>query len=147
MNILIPREVLAKVISHALGEDPEECCGVLLGRKTNVEKVIKTKNVSAEKIDRYTIDPKDMAKAQDTADRDGLDIVGFYHSHTYTQGYPSDTDVKNAVETGWTDLSYVIISLVEKTRPVVRAFLINDDGTVSEQVIKTDGKAYRGPTR
>ena len=55
----------------------------------------------------------------------------------------------------WTGPIYVLVSLVEKTRPVVRAFRISDDGEVTEVVITTDDRrqavpvisAQRGPLR
>ena len=42
---------------------------------------------------------------------------------------------------------YVLISLVEKTRPIVRAFRISDNAEVTETAITTDGDAYIETTR
>jgi hypothetical protein len=57
------------------------------------------------------------------------------HSHTYSQDYPTDTDVRNAVGSGWLDLFYVLISLVENTRPIVTAYRMSDDGEAAEWFI------------
>ncbi len=144
MSILIPRRVLAEIIYHALQDDPNECCGLMLGTATRIDYSRRTVNVHDNKINRYMVSPHDLLEVQSEADKRKSEIVGIYHSHTYTQAYPSETDVRNAVESGWTDPFHIIVSLVEKTRPVVRAFHIGADGVVKEKVITTDGKMYRG---
>jgi hypothetical protein len=44
--------------------------------------------------------------------------------------------VRNAIETGWLDPYYILVSLVEKTRPVMRAYRIDEKGVVVEEFIK-----------
>ena len=132
------------MILHALEEDPQECCGVLLGTGDDEATVfVKVRNVAEDKERRYSMDPLEQAAAEQRADVDGKSITGIFHSHTFTQAYPSATDVRNAVNSMWTGPVYVLVSLVEKTRPVVRGFRISDDGEVAEVVITTDGKPYR----
>jgi [CysO sulfur-carrier protein]-S-L-cysteine hydrolase len=143
MSITVPRKQIAEMIAHALEQDPEECCGFLLGTGDTVSRSRPVANVHDNKISRYTMDPVDIARIEREADEQGLELVAIYHSHTYTQGYPSKTDVNNAVESGWLGPYYVLVSLVEKTRPVVRAYRIRQDGTVTEAVIETDAE-YRG---
>jgi len=100
-------------------------------------------NVNKKPISRYTMQPGELVEAQDKANKSDRGFVAIYHSHTFTQGYPSKTDIKNAVKVSSISTRHVIISLVEKTRPVVRAFSINDDSEVTELVIQTDGDPYR----
>ena len=128
MPLKLPKQLLAEMISHALEQDPEECCGILLGKGENATRLRRVRNANENRISRYNMDPLDVLEVERDAD-----------SHTYSQGYPSDTDVKNAVETGWTDPYYVLVSLVEKTRPVVRAYRISDTGEVVEQFIHVRG--------
>lgn len=142
--IKIPRKVLAEMISHALVEDPSECCGILLGKGDEVKSSRPMENTHANKVSRYSMNPLQIMTMEDEARERGEEFVAIYHSHTYTQGYPSETDINNAVESGWTHPYYVLVSLVEKTRPVVRAYRITDKGEVLEQIITTDGRAYRG---
>jgi len=85
--------------------------------------------------------------AEKYADENNLEIVSIYHSHTLSQAYPSPTDITNAVESGWINPNYVLISLVEKTRPIVRAFKISEDKSVEEIIIEHDGEAYISPTK
>ena len=140
--IKIPRRVIAEMITHAFGKDPDECCGVLLGKGENITRSLKVCNVHGNKTRRYTMDSVQLMEVERNADEKNEQIIAFYHSHTYSQGYPSATDVKNAVESGWIDPYYVLISLVEKTRPNVRAYRIGGDGSVNEIVITTDGSPY-----
>lgn len=67
--------------------------------------------------------------------------------------FPTRTPTRRAIrriltsESGWMDLFYVLISLVEKTRPVVRAYRISDDGEVAERFIGVfDGGSYTSGT-
>jgi [CysO sulfur-carrier protein]-S-L-cysteine hydrolase len=131
------------MITHAMELDPEECCGLLFGKSGAVTSSRRMKNVHENRVSRYTMDPRELIDAQRVADSRGDEFVAIYHSHTWTQAYPSETDVNNAVDSGWTDPYYVLVSLVEKTRPVVRAYKIGEDSAVEEIVIKTDGQPYR----
>ena len=132
------------MILHALEEDPQECCGVLLGSGDDeATEFVRISNVAEDKERRYSMDPLEQSAAEQRADADGRSITGIFHSHTFSQAYPSTTDVRNAVNSMWTTPVYVLVSLVEKTRPVVRAFRISDDGAVTEIVVTTDGNPYR----
>ena len=132
------------MILHALEEDPLECCGVLLGSGDDeATEFVRISNVAEDKERRYSMDPLEQSAAEQRADADGKSITGIFHSHTFTQAHPSAIDVRNAVDSMWTGPVYVLVSLVEKTRPVVRAFRISDDGAVTEIVVTTDGKPYR----
>ncbi len=142
MSIKIPRTVIGEMISHSLEEDPDECCGFLVGKGDEVSRLCRAKNIATDKRRRYSMDELEVMQIQEDADSTGEQLVAIYHSHTYMQAHPSETDVDNATNTGWTDPYYVVVSLVEKTRPVVRAFNINPDKSVVEVVITTDGMAY-----
>ncbi len=147
MSFLIPKTVLASMISHALETDPEECCGVLIGSDGGAEEARRLKNVHPQPVRRYEMPPLELMRVESEAEARGRKIVAIYHSHTHTQAYPSQTDVNNAVESWWTEPYYILVSLVEKTRPIVRAFRISDEGEVDEVVIETDGDPYVETTR
>ena len=135
----LPKQLLAEMITHALEQDPEVCCGLLLGRGNTATRLRRVRNAHESRVNRYNMDPLDVIEAEREADGAGEEFVAIYHSHTYSQGYPSDTDVRNAVESGWTDPFYVLVSLVEKARPVVRAYRISAGGEVAEQFIRVLG--------
>jgi len=134
---------MAELITHALEDDPNECCGLLLGTGDDVDELHRMSNVNKKPISRYTMQPGELLEVQEKAKKSDREFIAIYHSHTFTQGYPSLTDVKNAVKVSSISKRHVIVSLVEKTRPVVRAFAINGDSEVTELVIQTDGESYR----
>ena len=134
---------MAELITHALEDDPNECCGLLLGTGDDADELHRMSNVNKKPISRYTMQPGELLEVQEKAKKSDREFIAIYHSHTFTQGYPSLTDVKNAVKVSSISKRHVIVSLVEKTRPVVRAFAINGDSEVTELVIQTDGEPYR----
>ena len=141
MAFLLNKRLIAEMITHALEADPEESCGLLVGNET-ADRVVRMQNVHPQPGRRYEMSPVELMRVEGSAEDNGEQIVAIYHSHTFTQAYPSETDVNNAVQSGWTDPVYVLVSLVEKWRPVVRAYQISDDGQVAELPITTDGGAY-----
>ena len=134
---------MAELITHALEDDPNECCGLLLGTGEDADELYRMSNVNKKPISRYTMQPGELLEAQEKAKKSDREFIAIYHSHTFTQGYPSVTDVKNAVKVSSISTRHVIVSLVEKTRPVIRAFAINGNSEVTELVIRTDGEPYR----
>ncbi|MDP6667914.1 MAG: M67 family metallopeptidase [Dehalococcoidia bacterium] len=139
----IPRRLLAELITHALEDDPNECCGLVLGVGDEADEIYRMSNVNTKPISRYTMQPGELVEIQEKLNGSNRKFVAIYHSHTFTQGYPSKTDIKNALEVAGISNRHVIVSLVEKVRPVVRAFQIDRDSRVTELVIETDGVPYR----
>lgn len=125
------RATVEAIIDHARTERPLECCGILTGKGATVHRAIPTTNVDQSPV-KYTIAPAEMAKAFLDADKAGQDVLGFYHSHTATEAYPSVTDAKLAPPSDLFDYQYVIVSLEEPDKPVIRSFRI-----VDKQVLET----------
>ena len=143
MSIKIPRLLIAELITHAMQDDPNECCGLLLGVGDEAVEIQRMSNVDRKPISRYTLQSGELVPAPEKLKETGREFVAIYHSHTFTQGYPSKTDIANAVKVAAISTRHVIVSLVEKSRPVVRAFSINGDTEVTEPVVETDGQPYR----
>jgi proteasome lid subunit RPN8/RPN11 len=59
------------------------------------------------------------------------EIVAIYHSHPASEAYPSATDVALAA---WPEACYLICSLEDPARPVIRGFAIAD-GAIRERRI------------
>jgi proteasome lid subunit RPN8/RPN11 len=134
---------MGELISHALQDDPNECCGLLLGSGNEADELHRMSNVNKKPISRYTMQPGELVEIQEKIKKSNREFVAIYHSHTFTQSYPSLIDIKNAVNVSSIATRHIIVSLVEKTRPVVRAFSINAESEVTELVIQTDGEPYR----
>jgi proteasome lid subunit RPN8/RPN11 len=117
-----------EIISHAREDAPNEACGIIAGNDGTAAKLYRALNAEASPY-RYNVDPKDLLRIYRDLDKNGWDVLAIYHSHTHTEAYPSPTDVRLA---SWPEAYYLIVSLVDEKRPVLRAFRITD-GTVSEE--------------
>lgn len=134
----IPKQIAADIIQHAFEQDPNECCGILFGKEGRVRQAKRIRNVSQDRT-RYIMDAAEQKSATlEAQDSSGHEPVAFYHSHPATAAYPSGVDIQDAVSTGWTEPYYVIVSLAEKTRPVIRAFAITLAGECRECVIEVE---------
>ena len=120
------------MIEHSKSENPNECCGILAGTNGDISKLYKIRNASPSPY-RYVMDPQEMLTSIQDADENGIDLVAFYHSHTHSPAYPSETDTRMAVESGWVDFCYVLVSLEDEDKPVVRFYVIDSDGEVLDE--------------
>lgn len=102
------------VVHHAYRGGDEEICGVLAGTRgsdgdaSTVVRTYETENVAERPRIRYRLDPEEQLAVIETIEEDGLDVVGFYHSHPTGPTRPSETDVARAT---WHGYSYVICAL------------------------------------
>ena len=128
-------EVYKQMVAHAYDELPDEACGLLGGNPATAKVAVyyRAKNVDASSR-TYTVDPKDMLRADRDAEGRGLSIIGVFHSHTHTDAYPSPTDVAQAPDPEW---HYALVSLRDDA-PVVRSYRIVD-GKISEEPVVVDG--------
>ena len=134
--LTISSGVIDDMVEHALAEDPNECCGLIAGSDSTAERGYRITNTAKSPF-RYLMDPQEFLNADRDAEGRGLSLVAFYHSHTHSAAYPSDTDVRMAVESGWLDPYYVLVSLAnnekggsDEARPDARMFRITEDGRI-----------------
>ena len=133
--IEISDEFVLEMIEHSRLENPNECCGILAGTEGKVTKLYRIQNSTPSPY-RYVMDPSEQLKAMKDADERSLNLMAFYHSHTHSPAYPSDTDVRMATESGWVDFCYVLVSLEDSSKPDVRFFDVSADGNVNEEEVK-----------
>jgi len=117
-----------EIVEHGLREFPNEACGLIAGTDGSAVKVFAMRNMDASPMS-YRLDPKEQLEVFDRMDAEGLDLFGIYHTHTHTEAYPSETDRRLAF---YPEARYVIVSLSDRDKPVVRAFRITD-GEVAEE--------------
>lgn len=127
----IDRQGYDTLVAHARAEYPNEACALLSGSDGTVEKVYALPNAEASPT-FYVVEPKAQLAAMNEIDDRGLDLVGIFHSHTFTEAYPSRTDVELAA---YPDATYLILSLADLKTPVLRAFRIHD-GQVDEEEVR-----------
>jgi proteasome lid subunit RPN8/RPN11 len=76
----------------------------------------------------YRLDPEEQYRAFKEIEERGWELLAIYHSHIASPAYPSARDLELAF---YPDSLYLIISLMDMARPVIRAFKIVD-GIVEE---------------
>ena len=128
----IQKQHASEMIAHALEDDPNECCGILAGKDQVALRLYRITNTAGSPY-RYLMDPQEQLNAMLDSERNGLEILAFYHSHTHGPAYPSGTDVRMAQESGWLDVYYVLVSLEDRANPQIRAYHIGDDGEITEE--------------
>lgn len=132
MTLILEQQYLDGMIAHAKEDAPNECCGIIAGAGSRAKKLYRAINAEASPY-RYSVDAKDLLRIYRDADENDWEFLVIYHSHTHTEAYPSPTDVRLAA---WPDAYYVLVSLMDEAKPVVRAFRILE-GVVTEEAIET----------
>ena len=128
--LTLEKDYVYEMIAHAKEDVPNGCCGIIAGKDGAATKLYRASNAEASPF-RYSVDPKDLLRIYRDLDSNGWDVFVIYHSHTHTEAYPSKTDVLLAA---WEDALYVIVSLEDDDKPVVRAFRITDGNVTEEEV-------------
>ena len=114
---------------RAHGEEtyPNECCGVLLGKSegaagNRVQALVRAGNTRTDSAhNRYHIAPVELIRIQRQAREQGLDIVGFYHSHP---DHPAQWSPTDFAEAHWLGCSYVITAVEQGKAKITNSFLL-----------------------
>jgi proteasome lid subunit RPN8/RPN11 len=126
----IAEEAYDLLLKEARAAYPHECCGVLGGREGAVERVYPVPNAASEPRSRYEMEPSELWAARCRVRAEGLDVVGFYHSHPRTPAAPSTYDIERAY---YPETVYVIVGI--ESEAGVRAFRIAS-GKADEIAVK-----------
>ncbi len=131
MSIQLRDEQLEAITRHGESAYPDEGCGLLLGREVDgakvVEQIVPAGNAreAGAQHNRYLIPPETVVQAERLAGQQGLDIVGFFHSHPDHPERPSDFDREHA----WPWYSYLITSVQRGRASATAAWTLADDRT------------------
>jgi [CysO sulfur-carrier protein]-S-L-cysteine hydrolase len=117
-----------EIVEQALREFPNECCGVIAADDGVPVKVFPMRNADASPA-TYRLDGKEQLHVFDAIDDRGWELWAIYHSHTHSEAYPSETDVRLAF---YPEARYIVVSLVDREEPVARSFFITD-GEITEE--------------
>ena len=91
--------------------EPIEACAMLFGKIKDEEIVVKKIALATNKLHsekRFEIDPEAVAEALTEAEREGLEFVGLFHSHS-APASPSPLDIE--FMRLWGDAIWLILSL------------------------------------
>ena len=124
-----------KLRAHLEAGYPNEACGIFIGEidgpdKRVVEAVpvanawapLEGDGAGHDLRDRFSIDPRDIVKADREAAKRGLDIIGFFHSHPDWPATPSETDRMWA----WPVVSFMIVSVAAGKAGAARSWVLRD---------------------
>lgn len=114
---------------------PHETCGVLIGRQADgvveIQDLVQAGNLNQERAeDRFELNPNDFLAADQAARKQGLEIVGIWHSHPDHPAEPSATDLVNAWE-GW---SYLIASISQNGMEDLRSWRLHAGQFLEESI-------------
>lgn len=140
-SLHMPQTVYDEIIAHAKDSYPNECCGVLVGgcyKGRRVFECHRVTNINIDRaMDRYVIDPKELNLIDKMSRVQGMDIVGFYHSHPDHPAKPSETDR----EWGQPGYSYVIVSVKGGKEVQVRSWSFDHESEpFSEEKLRVGEK-------
>ena len=129
MSIRLTNDHLKQIRVHGETTYPYKCCGLLLGRLVNGEKVVSeiyaAENAKEEQTqhNRFLIPPDAVREAEKYARIQKLDILGFYHSHPNAPARPSQFDLDHA----WPFYSYIIVSVRDEKAEGLTCWKMLDD--------------------
>ncbi|PHR16716.1 MAG: hypothetical protein COA41_13020 [Sphingopyxis sp.] len=96
MQLLISSAMLDDLQQLALAAAPQEICGILFGENGRISARRAAKNVAADPIRHFEIDPRTLIAAEREQRNGGERILGYYHSHPDGVVEPSMTDAASA---------------------------------------------------
>ena len=114
-DLVLPPDLARAIEREGSAAYPNECCGILFGRDVGSERRVERLEPVAnsfqadEQYHRFSIEPKDLMRAEKSAADSGQLVLGFYHSHPDHPARPSETDRQAA----WPFYSYVIVSIAK----------------------------------
>jgi proteasome lid subunit RPN8/RPN11 len=134
-RISVPEPALDVMRTDARRGYPEEVCGILIGRvdgsERTIERVIPVENARQdERARRYVIDADVLRRVEAEATDNGLDVIGFYHSHPDHPAVPSTFDREHS----WPWYTYIILSVRSGDVVDTRAWQLSDDRSRFRQI-------------
>ena len=134
-ELIIPKNILEKIIAHCKSAYPEEACGILAGKSRAIETVFEMTNAENSPVS-YFMDSREQFQVMKEIRNTGTEMLAIYHSHPHSPAVPSQKDVTLA---SYPDAAYIIIGLSDMDRPEIKAYLISE-GHISEIAIGISNK-------
>jgi proteasome lid subunit RPN8/RPN11 len=139
-TLWISGHLAEKIRLHGAETYPHECCGALLGRDasamigadpgdvhTPLREIVALFSLVNRRDDsprnRFSVSVEDVRAAEKAAREQGLEVVGWYHSHPDHPARPSEYDRDHA----WPWYSYIIVSVQGGAPQEMTSWRLNDD--------------------
>jgi proteasome lid subunit RPN8/RPN11 len=129
LKIRMSAELAERIRQHGIETYPHECCGALLGKDKNGEgrEIVAVLGLANQRDDsprnRFSVAPRDVIDADRAAQANGLEVVGWYHSHPDHPAKPSEYDREHA----WPWYSYVIVKVEKREAREMTSWRLNED--------------------
>ncbi len=125
MTLKFSQSEIDKLHAHAIEGYPHEVVGILAGRREEglVSLVHPLTNERAETRNRYRVDGLTLMRAERSLEAQGLEIVGYYHSHPDHPAQYSEYDRDHALP----NMSYVIVSVMNGLVETTLSWLLQED--------------------
>lgn len=109
-QLTLPADELGRLHAHACEGYPHEVVGILAGSRadTRVTRVVPLTNEHAHAPERrFRVDGLRLMRAEQALESEGLEVVGYYHSHPDHPANYSDTDREQALP----NMAYIIAAV------------------------------------
>ena len=130
MALALQAGVADAIRQHGSETYPNECCGALLGvagdagaKQVRALLALDNRREGEAARTRFLISAEDMLQAMKQARAQGLDILGFYHSHPDHPARPSEFDREHA----WPGYSYIIVAVAGGEPQEATSWVLADD--------------------
>jgi len=139
--LIIPQPLYDQLRAHGEETYPHECCGIMLGKSDaenlTVHQLLRAGNTRTDSAhNRYHIAPQELIAAQREGRKQGLDIVGFYHSHP---DHPAQWSITDFNEAHWFGCAYVITSVdgdkITGHAKITNSFLLTGTGEDDKEFV------------
>jgi proteasome lid subunit RPN8/RPN11 len=134
--LTITASALQTIHAHGEASYPNEGVGLLLGTVAEGGSIataamgLANTWAAEEQFHRYQVTGEDMLAAEKEAARQGLDILGFFHSHPDHPAEPSRWDHEWAT---WPGYSYVITTVAQGHATVTRSWQLRTDRSAFDE--------------
>ena len=130
--LLLSEEILKNIRQHGAEDYPNETCGAMLGvdgdsvgdSNREVQALFPLINRRDDSPrNRFSVTADDVRGAEKAAKQQGLELIGWYHSHPDHPARPSEFDRDHA----WPWYSYVIVSVAQGQPQDLTSWRLVDD--------------------
>jgi len=133
--LAVSNDLIEQINKHVEEAYPEEGAGFLIGVEGEVKQILSLPNAREDEArhNRFLITPEEYLKAELTADKLGLSLIGVFHSHPDCPNIPSEYDRE------WAQpfFSYIITRVDEGKSVNSRSWrLVEDRSKYEEEEIK-----------
>ena len=96
-TIILSQSQKQILVDHAKKCSPAESCALLFGKEesgtSTIQQVYLTKNIENSPVN-FVISNEELLTGYQEAEKNGLEVIGIFHSHPHSEAIPSSTDRK-----------------------------------------------------